>query len=154
MIERGKRSFPALDLRTVQGLPLAKADASFDAILLLAVLTCIPDDDEQVRLLRELRRLLRPGGMLYVSDMPLQSDDRNLTRYARALPRFGTYGVFETEDGAIVRHHDARRLYVLLDGLEKLAEETVQLSTMNGHAATAVQILARRTAPRSCASEG
>ena len=146
MIERGRRSFTTLDLRTTQALPLAEADASFDAILLLAVLTCIPDDDEQARLMHELRRLLRPGGVLYLSDMPLQTDRRNLARYARALPRFGTYGVFETEDGAVVRHHGEQRMNDLLDGFEKVAVETVRLSTMNGNAATAQQILARRPA--------
>jgi SAM-dependent methyltransferase len=144
MIERGRRSFPGLDLRVVHALPLLEADSSFDAVLLLAVLTCIPDDQEQVRLISELRRVLRPGGVLYISDMPLQSDDRNLARYTKAMPSFGTYGVFETEDGAVVRHHDDQRIDTLLLGFEKVAADKIQLKTMNGHAATAVQILARR----------
>ena len=144
MVARGRREFPALDLRHAPGLPLAEADAGFDAVLLLAVLTCIPDDREQEALLGEVRRLLRPGGMLYVSDMPLQPDARNRARYAKAEPRFGTYGVFETEDGAVVRHHTDARLDALLDGFERVAARDVQLSTMNGHPARAVQILARR----------
>jgi SAM-dependent methyltransferase len=143
MIARGKRSFPKLDLRLVQGFLPAEADASFDAILLLAVLTCIPVDEEQSLLVGELRRLLRPGGVLYISDMPLQSDGRNLARYATGKSRFGTYGVFETEDGAIVRHYDDQRLDALLEGFEKVAIENVRLITMNGNAATGVQILAR-----------
>ena len=144
MVARGKRDFPHLDLRTAQALPLAEADASFDAALLLAVLTCIPDDQAQEALLGELRRLLRPGGMLFISDMPLQADERNRRRYAEAKPRFGTYGVFETDDGAMMRHHRRAHLDALLGGFERVAAQDIQLSTMNGNLATAVQILARR----------
>ncbi len=144
MVARGKRDFPHLNLRAVRALPLSEADASFDAVLLLAVQTCIPNDQEQEALLSELRRLLRPGGMLYISDMPLQADERNRRRYAEAKPRFGTYGVFKTDDGAVVRHHRSARLDVLLGGFERVATQDVQLSTMNGNLATAVQILARR----------
>ena len=144
MVARGRRDFPHLNLRTVQALPLAEADASFDAILLLAVLTCIPDDQEQEDLLSELWRLLRPGGMLYVSDMPLQADDRNRSRYVASETRFGTYGVFETEDGAVVRHHCDVRLDALLGNYERVATQDVELSTMNGNQAMAVQILMRR----------
>lgn len=144
MIARGKRSFPYLDLRPSRALPLAWADASFDAVLLLAVLTCIPDDAEQRQVIGELRRLLRPGGLLYISDMPLQADRRNLARYANDVTRFGTYGVFQTDDGAVVRHHDDRWIEGLLQGFDKIACRHVEVRTMNGNAATAVQILARR----------
>ncbi len=147
MIERGRHTFPELDLRVVEALPTAEADASFDAVLLLAVLTCIPGDQEQNAVMGEVRRLLRPGGTLYISDMPLQTDDRNLARYARDAPHFGTYGVFETDDGAIVRHHDGQRLEALLAGFEVVAIATTSISTMNGHAAKGVQVLGQAAAP-------
>lgn len=144
MITRGKHSFPSLNLRLSRRLPLAWADASFDAVLLLAVLTCIPDDSDQQRLIGEVRRLLRPGGLLYVSDMPLQSDRRNLARYVSDVMRFGIYGVFQTEDGAVIRHHDAQWREALFQEFEEVASRTAQLRTMNGHAATAMQFLVRR----------
>ena len=64
MVERGRRTFPGLDLRVIEALPTAEADASFDAVLLLAVLTCIPGDRDQDAVMGEVRRLLRPGGTL------------------------------------------------------------------------------------------
>ena len=146
MIARGRRGFPALDLRTIHDLPLPEPDGSFDAVLLLAVLTCIPDDGAQARLIREVRRLLRPGGLLFLSDMPLQADARNQARYADAGKRFAPYGVFETGDGAVVRHHGAGwPASLLVPGLDVLASGTVPLRTMNGHAATGLQVLARRS---------
>src|SRR5690348_991987 len=45
MIERGQALHPDLDLRLIEGLPLAEPDGSFDAALLSAVLTCIPGDE-------------------------------------------------------------------------------------------------------------
>ncbi len=147
MVERGRRTFPGLDLRVVEALPTAEANASFDAVLLLAVLTCMPDDRDQDAVMDEVRRLLRPGGTLYISDMPLQTDSRNLTRYAREAPRFGAYGIFETDDGATVQHHDGRRLEALLAGFKVVATVTTSISTMNGHAATGVQVLAHTAIP-------
>jgi len=146
MVERGRHTFPGLDLRVVEALPTTEADASFDAVLLLAVLTCIPGDRDQDAVMGEVRRLLRPGGTLYISDMPLQKDGRNLARYAPEAPRFGAYGIFET-DGAIVRHHDGRRLETLLAGFEVVATANTSISTMNGHAATGVQVLAHTATP-------
>jgi SAM-dependent methyltransferase len=143
MIARGKKEYPSMNLRAFQALPLSEVNASFDVIFLFAVLTCIPDNHEQEALLKELQRVLRPGGILYVSDMPLQTDDRNRTRYANAMAQFETYGVFETEDGAMVRHHPQARFDALLDGFEILDTLNVQISTMNGNPATGLQILAR-----------
>jgi SAM-dependent methyltransferase len=144
MIERGRRAFPKLDLRVIDNLPLAEPDAAFDAVLLFAVLTCIPADEDQNQLVAELRRMLKPGGVLYISDMPLQPDARNLTRYAAGEGRFGMRGVFETDDGAIVRHHPLQHFDGLLVGFDRLAVESIPLTTMNGHAVAGLQILARR----------
>lgn len=49
LIERGRRRFPHLDLRTFEDLPLKQPDGAFDAALLIAVLTCIPDDADKPR---------------------------------------------------------------------------------------------------------
>ena len=144
MIERARRDFPGMSFSLIDDFPFSRAAESFDAILLFAVLTCIAGDREQVELITRLRGLLRPGGVLYVSDMPLQSDPRNLARYDTGERRLGVHGVFETDDGAIVRHHDPRWFAALFEGFERVADRSVRITTMNGHAATAVQILARR----------
>ncbi len=58
-------------------------NGSVDAVLLFAVLTCLPSDVDQLRLLEELKRVLRPGGLLYISDLTLANDERNQRRYAQ-----------------------------------------------------------------------
>lgn len=86
-----------------QTIPLQKH--SVDLVLLFAVLTCIPLDEEQRDLLREIRRVLRPGGLLCVSDLLLNRDLRNLERYDRYAGKYATYGIFELPAGVVVRHH-------------------------------------------------
>lgn len=150
LIERGLREHrapaPALDLRHVPGLPLPDEDATYDAALLFAVLTCVPEDRAQRRIVAELARLLRPGGVLYVSDMPLQNDAFHRHRYDTARHATRTYGVFSTPDGGTFRHHDPDYLRGLLrvHGLAIVEERTDPVPTLDGHTAQRLQLIARR----------
>jgi hypothetical protein len=112
----------------------------------MAVLTCIPTDDGQRTLMTELARVLRPGGLLYVSDLLLQNDGRSLTRYRANVDRYGRYGVFETADGAVCRHHSVEWLLDLLrDRFTVNATRQLDVETMNSNTARAMQILAARS---------
>ncbi len=145
MIRKGRSLHPDLDLRHISSANLPFADHSFDACLLFAVLNCIPADAEQTALLAELHRLLRPGGILYLSDYPLQNDERNLERYAGQQKKYGRYGIFEVDGGrAVMRHHDRPWLDQLLHAFEPLWETQIDISTMNGNPARALQIMARK----------
>ena len=144
MIARGLREHPGLDLRHIEGLPLAESDGAFHAAILFAVLTCIPADSEQRALIAELQRLIRPGGLLYVSDYLLQTDARYLARYAAGKARHGVLGVWDRDDGAIFRHHTRQALDALLTGFEPVAQREVETVTLSGASATAIQLLVRR----------
>ena len=144
MIERGLQGNPSLNLVCFDGGELPFADESFDACMLLAVLTCIPSDAGQAEVLRQLHRVLRPGGVLYVSDYPLQDDERNAARYRSFESEFRTYGVFRLPDGAVVRHHDMARIAALLGSFDTLQEERFPVITMNGNPAQIFQVIARK----------
>src|SRR6185295_13220085 len=109
--------------------------ASVDAALLFAVLTCVPTNEGQLALIEEIDRVLRPGGLLYISDLWLQTDERNRERYARDEPKYGTYGVFDLPEGVTVRHHDPLWIEMLTRHFETLALDQVQIKTMNGNLA-------------------
>jgi SAM-dependent methyltransferase len=143
MIERGLREHPDLDLRITQGSHAPFGDRSFDLVLLFAVLTCIVADEDQRGLIADAARLLRPGALLYLSDMPLQTDARNRERYAADAQRFGVHGVFATDDGGVLRHHADEHFDELLAGFDVIERETRDARTMHGNPATIVQILAR-----------
>lgn len=149
LIDRARRTLPDLTFQVLPDPPLLPyPDAGIDAVLLLAVLTCIPTDDGQRRLIAELARVLRPGGLLYVSDLLLQTDQRNLARYRQHADRYGEYGVFETADGAVCRHHRAEWLHeLLLDRFAVVDTREIAVETMNANSAQAMQILAAKPSP-------
>lgn len=133
MIARGKEQFPYLDLRVKETDKIALPDASIDAAILFAVLTCIHTNEEQEQLIAELKRILKPNGILYVNDFLLNTDERNLSRYAAFEETYGIYGVFELPEGAICRHHKESRIKELLKDFQTLEYNHLTFTTMNGH---------------------
>lgn len=146
LVDRGRVLRPDLRLESIVSPPVTHYPAeSFDLILLFAVLCCVPDDAAQSALVAELDRLLAPGGVLYVSDVVLQSDERNRSRYDEHARRSeAPYGVFTTDDGATFRHHDIDVLRSRLAGFDSLEQRRLEVGTLNGHRAEAVQFLVRK----------
>jgi SAM-dependent methyltransferase len=144
MIARARIEAPHLQFDVAHSLPFACEAEAFDAVFLFAVLTCVPDEGQQDAIMGELRRVLRPGGLLFLSDVPLQSSPREIARYERDAGRLGTFGVFETSDGAVVRHQDENRWTEFLRGFDELERREVNVVTMNGSASRARQVLAAK----------
>jgi SAM-dependent methyltransferase len=115
----------------------------FDAILLVAVLTCIPDSEAQRHLVRQLTGLLRPGGLLCISDFVLQDDKRNRERYERFADQYGTYGVFRLPEGVVVRHHSTEWLDQLVSEFSPITREFPVVATMNGNRAVSYRWIGR-----------
>jgi SAM-dependent methyltransferase len=142
LIARAREEHPGARFAVLDDSPrLEDGDGSVDAVLLFALLTCVPTDDGQRALVAELRRVLRPGGLLYVSDLCLQQDERNVARYDEFAAKYGTYGIFETGDGAVCRHHDPDWFGELFAGLERVADRQVLMRTMNGNPIVGTQLL-------------
>ncbi|MEV7346304.1 class I SAM-dependent methyltransferase [Streptomyces sp. NPDC093544] len=149
MIARARSMHPAMRFAVLDTPPtVACPDASIDVVVLFAVLTCIPSDGAQRLLMGELHRVLKPGALLYLSDLLLQDDQRNRDRYARFAEPYGNYGVFETGDGAVCRHHPSGWFTSLLAGFETIDTRRTTVTTMNGNTSAGLQILARKPAPR------
>jgi SAM-dependent methyltransferase len=145
MIARARSRHPEMWFDVLDSWPqLDRLDGSVDVVVLFAVLTCIPGDEAQRRLIGELRRVLAPGGILYVSDLVLSDDERSRERYVRDAGRYGTYGVFETGDGAICRHHADDWFPSLLTGFTIEATRRFAVATMNGNQSAGIQLLARK----------
>jgi SAM-dependent methyltransferase len=119
---------------------------SFDAVLLFAVLTCMPADHEQRLLLSEIKRVLRPGGLMYLSDLLVNDDARNRERYERDGDRYNCYGVFELPEGVVVRHHTKEWIEKITSPFQQLEYEPFNVTTMNGNMSAAFQYLGRKPA--------
>lgn len=148
MIARARREHPALRFDVLQGGRLPHAGASFDAVVLFSVLTCLVDDAGQRAVVSEIARVLGPGGVLYVSDILLQDDERNRARYdAAARSRSGVaYGAFELAPGVWFRHLGPEWIADLFRTFERLDYVELPIVTMNGHAARGFQYFGRRDA--------
>ncbi|MCD8223599.1 MAG: class I SAM-dependent methyltransferase [Clostridiales bacterium] len=143
MIARGNDQFPYLDLRIKETDNIDLPDSSVDAVILFAVLTCICTNTEQIRLLQEIKRVLRPGGILYVNDFLLNTDERNVTRYKKYQDIYGIYGVFELPEGAVCRHHEEKWIKELLDDFDELEYQYLTFTTMNGHQSNGFYFIGR-----------
>jgi SAM-dependent methyltransferase len=139
MIEAARAQHPELIFEVVEGSTIPLPDASVDGVLLFSVLTCIPTDEGQRALLKEVNRVLNRGGLLYISDLWLQTDERNVTRYERDQQKYGIYGVFDLPEGVTVRHHDPKWIESLTSDFTTVALDELEVVTMNGNPAKAFQ---------------
>lgn len=147
MIQRGSHQFPYLDLRVKDNANINLPDHSVDAVILFAVLTCINSNTEQKQLVSEIRRVLKPGGILYINDFLLNTDERNLARYKQFESKYQTYGVFELPEGAILRHHSEDWLKELLGDFHTCCYERLTFTTMNGHTSNGFYFIGKTACP-------
>lgn len=144
MIRRGLKQNPRLRLVNGSGDHLPFPEETFNAVILVAVLTCIARDEEQCRLIGEAKRVLKPGGILCIGDFTLNRDRRNLERYEGCRDRFGIYGVFQLPDGTVVRHHTAEHILGITEDFQKILYEPRVFTTMNGHSSNGFYYMGRR----------
>jgi SAM-dependent methyltransferase len=133
MIERAEKENSSINFKLVKNNRTEFENNSFNAILLLAVLTCAVKNEEQERIMEEIKRILKPNGILYINDFLLNEDKRNLERYNKFKAKYGFYGTFELEEGAILRHFKEDRIKKLTSEFEELEYEKIIYTTMNGN---------------------
>ncbi len=144
MIERGHRVHPELQLIVAEGDGMPFEPASFDAVILFAVITGNYRNADQDAIIGNISRILKPGGILCCNDFLLNDDQRNLERYARYADTYGTYGVFELPDGGIVRHHTPERIAEMVGGFTSLHYEETCFTTMNGNRSRGFTFIGRK----------
>lgn len=133
MIERGKKQFPQLSLACTDSKTLPYEADTFDAVIILAVLTSIIRDDDQRQFISEIQRVLKPQGILYINDFLLNTDERNVKRYEMYENKFNQYGVFQLPEGAIMRHHHIQWITELTSPFKQIAFQEMSYTTMNGN---------------------
>ena len=139
MIQKGKNRLPHLDLHCLTSDEIPFPENSFDVAIVFAVLTCIPTDKGQRDLIDAVRRVLKPEGLIHVSDYFLQDNQRNKTRYDAYREKYNVYGVFELEEGAVLRHHTTSWIQTLLSPFKQVALDKIKAPTMNGHSSMIFQ---------------
>ncbi len=144
MVQRGRMQFPHLHLKKTDGVHTNLPAASVDMVMLIALLTCVVDDLEQQKLMAEFKRILKPGGLVYVMDFLLNEDERNRKRYAAFAKKYGKYGVFDLPEGATLRHHSEGYVKNLMNGFRIVRFEKTKNKTMNGHVSNGFLLMAEK----------
>lgn len=145
MLEQARKNVPGCEFRECRSSKLTYEDNTFDVAIAVTLFTSVPFDLEQRQIMSEIKRVLKPSGCLFVSDLPLQWSDRYLDRYQAGQKRYGQYGVFDLEDGGVVRHHELGYFMQLINDFTPLKLETHEVVTMNSHPAQAVRYVGRLT---------
>ena len=138
MIQRAGSTLK-IDLKVKKGRRAAYDAATFDSVVLLNVLSCVIPNTEQLRLIDDIKRILKPNGVLYVNDYLLDfDDDAGLLKYNQYKDAYKDadfdyeYGVFETPDGGLCRHHDPSWIKQLLADFKQEEHEAFTMTLKDG----------------------
>lgn len=143
MVLRGRREqLPLVHISDPREIPAG--DGTVDCVLLVAVLTCIPENVGQQALLSILERKLKPGGVLYVMDFPIQQDPLRASRYDPTYRDSLQYGIFHLPEGVTLRHHEQAWIDTLFREFDLLDERIFPTSTMNQNPAYAFRRVVRK----------
>ena len=94
-------------------------------------------------LINEIKRVLKPGGYLFVHDFLISKDLRNSLRYRKFEEKYKHYGTFETDDGLVLRHFSEQELNELLGDFDIVSAVKQKSGGMNGGVHTGVSITAK-----------
>lgn len=119
---------------------------SADCFLLFAVLTCIPSNHAQKRLINTLSSKLKPNGIIYISDYYLQDDLSEVKRYEYLNGDQNNFGTFTLPEGATFRHHTKEWIEELTKDFKMKESTIIDVKTMNGNSAKAFQLIIQKTA--------
>lgn len=144
MIERGKVENPDLKLSLLETPgTIPKEDLSVDAVVLSTVLCCMPNREEQAQLMEEIFRVLKVGGVLYVTDFLICEHPMYSEKYEAGFQKYGERGVYTTSENLVVRHHTASAILDLLSGFDVQWFEQFDFKTMNQNPAKTFHAIAR-----------
>ena len=144
MIDRARNLYSYINFYVGNGNQLNFDNNSIDSVILLGVLTCIYNKNEQQDLIREIYRILKPSGILYINDFLLNDSDLYLERYNKYREKYNDYGVFETSDGGIFRHHTKEYFDELLIDFKSEKVKTLTYNTMNGNKSNGIYYIGRK----------
>lgn len=145
MLRRAGGEGVAAGLAAASAGALPFGSGVFDAVLAIALFTCLPDLEDQRRAAAEIHRVLRPGGVLYASLFLLNRNGRNRQRYRRqSSPGSPDWGLFRLEPGGLLRHHSLQNLRRLFRRFRWLEADPGRFDTMGGHSSRGLALLARK----------
>jgi ubiquinone/menaquinone biosynthesis C-methylase UbiE len=145
MIERGNKENPDLDLRVLETPGVIPCpDSSIDALVMSTVLCCITDKKALFNLMEEILRVLKKGGILYITDFLICDHPRYQEKYEQGLKDFGRWGIYTTNENLTVCHYTTCEIMKLLEEFDIEWFEQFDFKTMNQNPAKTFHCIARK----------
>lgn len=144
MINRGKREYPYLEFVQCTD-ELAFDDNIFDAVILFGVLCSVVTDDAHIKLINEIKRVLKPNGIIYVNDFLINTSVPYKLRYKMFEKEFGKYGIYKTNDGGVLRHHTEKYILELLKCFDILEYKKLKFKTVSGNVSNGFYFIGRNS---------
>jgi len=146
MIKRGQRENPDLDLRLLDKPGVIPCqDESLDAVVMSTVLCCMPNDLELASLLKEVGRVLKKGGLLYLTDFLVCDHPMYREKYEAGFQQFGIWGIYTTSENLTVRHFSTKEIMKLLSAFDIQWFEQFDFKTMNQNPARTFHTVAKKS---------
>ncbi len=131
MIDRGKRQFPELNLQPIDHAVLPLADNSVDCAIISTVLCCVPEQREEEKIITELHRVLKLNAPLYFTDFLITPTEHMQNKYQTDFTKFNDWGVYQTTEGALVRHFSPEHVANLMQNFHEHWYREEEFMTMN-----------------------
>jgi ubiquinone/menaquinone biosynthesis C-methylase UbiE len=146
MITRGLNENPDLDLRLLEKASVIPcANESVDALVMSTVLCCITNEKELKDLIDEIRRVLSPKGVLYITDFLVCEHPLYQEKYTSGLQRFGIWGIYTTNENLNVRHYTTEVIMNLLRPFDIQWFEQFDFKTMNQNPARTFHCIGKKS---------
>lgn len=121
----------------------------FDAVMLIRVLTCVPDEADWLRTVERSLQAVRRGGLVYIHDF-VQVPDSPVyrARYAAGRAAGWRAGNFAVKDAAdrlqfVAHHHDEAELAHLSDACQAVSLRFEDSLSMNGNPVRMFEFIGR-----------
>lgn len=145
MIARGKNTHPSLDLRLLDEPNLIPCpDESIDVVIMSTVLCCMIHSKEHVELIGEIFRVLRNGGVFYLSDFLICQNEKYLNKYLEGFQSYGIHGVYTSNENLTVRHLTSQYVFDLLRNFDVQWFEQFDFKTMNNNPARTFHCIGKK----------
>lgn len=131
MIERGRIENPDLGLRHCETFELPEPSESFNAVVVSAVFTSLPNESLRNQVINEISRVLNKDGLLILSEF-LRDNQR----------QYDAKGCFESKIGVKMKHFDENEIRSMLQGWNIIHYESVQTKSIGSSIVPAVHVIA------------
>jgi ubiquinone/menaquinone biosynthesis C-methylase UbiE len=143
MIYRGLKENPDLDLQLLENAGTIPCDSeSIDAVILSTVLCCITNEKDSEDLIKEIQRILKPKGVLYITDFLISNHPQYQQKYTSGQQQFGVWGIYTTSENVTVRHYTTEAITELLRLFDIPWFEQFDFKTMNQNPARTFHCIA------------